>query len=185
MNFCSNCGEKVTQQIPPDDNMLRYICNSCGIIHYQNPKIVVGCIPVWEDKVLLCKRAIEPRKGLWTLPCGFMERGEIAEEGAIRETREEANADVEIINLHTIYSISHVSQVYLVFLAKLKNLDFHPGKESLETVLFEEEKIPWDKIAFSSIKFTLKNYFKNPDENQKPTFVGSFSKLRGRLKDPK
>jgi ADP-ribose pyrophosphatase YjhB (NUDIX family) len=115
--------------IPPDDNRERYICDACGSIHYQNPNIIAGCLPRWENKILLCKRAIAPQKGYWTVPAGFLENEETVEEGALRETREEANADVEIVRLLTVSSIPHINQVYMFFLANLKNLDFYPGPE--------------------------------------------------------
>jgi ADP-ribose pyrophosphatase YjhB (NUDIX family) len=125
MKFCSNCGAAVTRKIPPGDSLPRDVCDACGTIHYTNPRMIVGCVPVWEDKVLLCKRAIEPRRGLWTVPAGFMENGETLDKGAARETLEEANARVEIGALYAVYNIPHVNQVYLLFLAKLLDLDFH------------------------------------------------------------
>lgn len=137
--------------------------------------MVVGCLPRWEDKVLLCKRAIEPRYGLWTLPAGFLEFGEKVEDGAIRETKEEANADVRIIRLFSAYSLPKVGQVYLMFLADLVNLDFHAGKESLEVTLFKEEQIPWDEIAFSAVKFTLEKYFENRTNSHNDVFLGSIT----------
>lgn len=155
--------------------MPRYICQDCNTIHYSNPKVVVGTIPIREGKILMCKRAIEPRKGFWTLPCGFMENGETVEEGAWRETHEEARADVEIIRLHTVYSIPHIGQVYLMFLAQLNDSEFSPGPESLETELMVPEKIPWDQIAFPSIRFTLQNYLHTPRPNG-PVIIGSYDR---------
>ena len=159
MNFCSHCGTQVRIEVPPGDNRLRHICPACGAIHYHNPKMVVGCIPVWGDKILLCKRAIEPRYGLWTLPGGFMENGETVVEGAMRETLEEAGARVEVQDLHTMISLPDISQVYLMFRARLLDLDFHPGEESLEVALMSEAEIPWGQIAFRTIHNTLENYF--------------------------
>lgn len=159
MKFCSNCGAKVAHKVPPGDSLPRYVCDACNTIHYQNPRMIVGCVPYWEDKVLLCKRAIEPRHGLWTVPAGFMENGETMEAGAIRETLEEANARVELDPLFAIYNIPHVNQVYILFRARLTDLDFHPGVESLETRLYAEADIPWDQIAFATVRNTLNHYF--------------------------
>jgi ADP-ribose pyrophosphatase YjhB (NUDIX family) len=161
MNYCSHCGAPVELKIPPGDNLPRYVCNRCGQIHYQNPKIVTGCIPEWGDKILLCKRAIEPRKGLWTLPAGFMENKETSSEAAVRETWEEANAKVETVGLYALFNIPHISQVYLIFRAKMLDTHFGPGEESLEVELFEENQIPWDEIAFPVIQETLVRYFKD------------------------
>ena len=159
MKFCSNCGATVSHKIPAGDALPRYVCDACNTIHYQNPRMIVGCVPVWEDKVLLCKRAIEPRRGLWTVPAGFMENGETLDKGAARETLEEANARVEIGVLYAVFNIPHVNQVYLLFLAKLLDLDFHAGEESLETRLFREDEIPWDQLAFATVRNTLTHYF--------------------------
>ncbi len=165
MNFCSRCGNPVEERVPPDDNRPRFVCLSCGTIHYINPKIVVCCIPFHEDRVLLCRRAIEPRRGLWTVPGGFMENGERIEEGALRETREEANARAEILYLQTVYSIPDINQVHMIFVARLLDLDFAPGSESLETRLFSKEEIPWNELAFLSAHFALSHYFESPRES--------------------
>jgi len=161
MNFCSNCGHKVIFGPVPDDELPRHHCENCGAIHYCNPRIIVGSIPCKDDKVLLCKRAIKPRYGFWTLPGGFMEMGEKVEEGAARETLEEANTNVEIVRLFSVYSLPHIGQVYMMYLADLVDNDFGPSKESMEVKLFSEKDIPWDDIAFSAVKFTLKKYFEN------------------------
>ena len=145
--------------MPPGDNLPRWVCDQCGEIHYQNPKLVVGSIPEYEDKVLLCRRAIEPRYGYWTLPAGFMENGETTAEAAARETLEEANAQVTIGELYTLYSVPHINQVHLMFRATLQNMDFSPGAESLEVRLFDEQDIPWDTLAFRAVRFTLQHYF--------------------------
>ena len=159
MNFCSNCGARVVFRIPDGDTLPRYVCDACGTIHYQNPKMVVGCIPEWDGRILLCKRGIEPRYGLWTLPAGFLENGETAPEGALRETLEEANARVELGPLYTFISLPHISQVYVMFRARLLDLDFGAGTESLEVRLFGEEQIPWDHLAFRTMSLTLEHYF--------------------------
>ena len=161
MNFCSTCAAPVVQRIPPDDDRLRFVCDACGSIFYQNPKIIAGCVPIWEDRVLLCKRAIEPRLGLWTVPAGFMENGETTAEGAARETREEANAVVEIDRLHCYLDIPRINQVYVIFLGHLVAPEFSPGAESLETELCAEEDIPWDDLAFPSIVIALDKYFED------------------------
>ncbi len=161
MNFCSACGAQVAQKIPPGDNRLRYVCDACHVIHYQNPKIVAGCIPAWEDKVLLCKRAIEPRYGYWTLPAGFMELDETSHAAAVRETLEEANAKVEILNLFAIFNLPEVSQVYMIFNSNLLDLNFSAGAESQEVSLFSEDEIPWDELAFLTIRYSLKFFFED------------------------
>ncbi len=146
--------------MPPDDHRERHICTVCGGIHYYNPKLIVGAIPEWEDgRILLCLRAIEPRYGLWTLPAGFMENDETSMEGAARETLEEANARVEIGELYALYNLPYISQVQLLFRARLLDLDFSPGIESLEVKLFKEGEIPWDELAFRPVRYTLEHYF--------------------------
>lgn len=165
MNYCSSCGARVALKIPPDDNRLRHVCVACDMVHYQNPKIVAGCIPVWEDKVLLCKRAIEPRYGYWTLPAGFMELGETSQDAALRETLEEANARVEIINLFALFSLPHVNQVYIMFHAGLVDLGFSAGDESLEVALFTQDEIPWEQLAFTTIRYSLKFFFEDRTNN--------------------
>ena len=160
MKFCSRCGASPLQfRVPEGDTLPRYVCAACGEIHYQNPKIVVGCLPEWEGRVLMCKRAIEPRLGLWTLPAGFLENGETVTAGAQRETLEEADARVDIGPLYTMISLPQLAQVYIVFRARLLDLDFGPGPESLEVQLFDEADIPWDRIAFRTIGRTLRNWF--------------------------
>ncbi len=159
MKFCSLCGAPVEFRIPADDNRERHVCTSCGEVHYQNPKMIVGAIPEWQGNILLCRRAIEPRQGLWTLPAGFMENGETTAEAAARETLEEANAQVAIGDLYTLYNVPHINQVHLLFRATLLNPDFSPGAESLEVRLFTEQDIPWDMLAFRPVRFTLQHYF--------------------------
>ncbi|ARU30664.1 NUDIX hydrolase [Sulfuriferula sp. AH1] len=161
MKFCCECGSPVNESVPAGDNRLRFVCSDCNTIHYQNPKMVVGCLPEWGNKILLCKRAIEPQYGKWTLPAGFMENGETTLQGAMRETLEEAGARVEISHLFTLYNLPYISQVYLMFRARLLDLDFAAGEESLEVALFSEEEIPWDEIAFLTIEKTLRQYFED------------------------
>lgn len=159
MKYCSTCGQAVSLRVPPGDNRERYVCAHCGAIHYQNPRNVVGTIPVWEDKVLLCRRAIEPRYGFWTLPAGFMEMGETTAEAAVRETLEEAGARVEIQNLFSLLNVPRVDQVHLFYLARLLDTDILAGDESLEVRLFDERDIPWNDIAFPTVGQTLRFFF--------------------------
>ena len=174
MNFCSNCGKPVRRAIPAGDHKPRFICDSCNTIHYENPRIIVGCLPRWKDKVLLCKRAIDPGRGLWTLPAGFLENDETVEAGALRETLEEANADVRIIRLFSLFSVPIVGQVHLFFLASLNNLDFSPGKETTSLALFHKDEIPWNEIAFSSVRFTLDKYFLQAGGDGDRVYTGAF-----------
>ena len=159
MKFCSNCGAPVTFKIPPGDSLRRYVCDACNTIHYQNPRIIVGCIPEWDDRILLCRRAIEPRYGLWTVPAGFMENGETTAQGAAREALEEANARVDVGALYAIYNIPHINQVYMLFRGRLLDEDFSAGAETLEARLFVEAEIPWEDIAFASVRNTLTHYY--------------------------
>lgn len=159
MKFCSDCGAAVSLKIPAGDSLPRYVCDACATIHYQNPKMIVGCIAEWENRILLCRRAIEPRMGLWTVPAGFMENGETTAQGASRETLEEANARVEVGPLYAMYNIPHINQVYILFRARLLDLDFGAGEESLEVKLFSETDIPWQEIAFATVRNTLSHYF--------------------------
>jgi ADP-ribose pyrophosphatase YjhB (NUDIX family) len=159
MNYCSQCGARVTLRIPEGDSLPRHVCDACGAIHYQNPRMIVGCIPEWEDRILLCRRAIEPRHGLWTVPAGFMENGETMADGAAREALEEAVARVEIGPLYAMYNIPHINQVYVLFRARLLNGDFRAGAETLEARLFAEADIPWNEIAFATVRNTLTHYF--------------------------
>ncbi|MDP5240281.1 NUDIX hydrolase [Uliginosibacterium sp. 31-16] len=161
MKYCSACGAEVSLRIPAGDQRPRHVCIACGSIHYLNPKLVVGALPVWEDKILLCRRAIEPRMGFWTLPAGFMEIGESTGEAAVRETREEACARIELNEMYTLINIPQISQVHILYRARLLDLDFAPGEESLETRLFAEHEIPWDELSFRSISLSLRHYFKD------------------------
>ena len=166
MKFCPECGAPVEFRLPPDDNRPRHICTLCTTIHYLNPKLVIGSIPEWEDgRILLCRRAIEPRLGLWTLPAGFMENGETTTEAAIRETLEEANARVELGDLYSLVNLPYINQVHLLFRARLLDLNFSPGAESLDVELFEEQDIPWDQIAFRPVSMTLRHYFSDRISN--------------------
>ena len=159
MNYCSNCGSKIVLRVPPGDTLPRHLCESCGTIHYKNPLMVIGAIPEWQDRILLCRRAIEPRLDKWTLPAGFMELGETVGQAALRETLEEANARIELTEMYAMMSVPQVNQVHLFYRARLLDLDFSPGTESLEVQLFSENEIPWKEIAFRTISTTLKYYY--------------------------
>ncbi|NNE36998.1 MAG: NUDIX hydrolase [Gammaproteobacteria bacterium] len=159
MNYCSNCGSEVELKIPDDDNRHRHVCLNCKTIHYHNPKIVTGCIPEQDGKILLCKRAIEPQYGKWTLPAGFMENDESTTQAALRETLEEANAQVVIHDLYTVINLPHVNQVYLLYRAALTDEGYSSGAESLEVDLYDEADIPWDELAFPVMRETLRLYF--------------------------
>lgn len=159
MKFCSYCAAPVGRRVPPGDTQLRYVCDQCGVVHYQNPLLVVGTIPEHEGRILLCRRAIEPRYGYWTLPAGFMENDETAGGGAQRETREEAGARIELLEPFSMVSVPRVNQVHLFFRARLLDLDFQPGEETLEVALCDEASIPWKDIAFRTVAITLKHWF--------------------------
>jgi ADP-ribose pyrophosphatase YjhB (NUDIX family) len=172
VKFCSSCGQPVALRVPPGDDRERFVCDACGTIHYQNPKIVTGCLPIYEGRVLLCKRAIHPRSGLWTLPAGFLENGETTVEGAIRETREEACAEVSVHGLYTVFNLPHISQIYMFFRADLTNPNFSAGPESTDVQLFEESQIPWEELAFPVIRDTLRHYFSDRSAGDFPVRVG-------------
>jgi ADP-ribose pyrophosphatase YjhB (NUDIX family) len=176
MKYCSQCGAALSLIIPAGDDRQRHVCEVCDTIHYQNPKIVAGCIPVWENKVLLCKRAIEPRHGYWTLPAGFMELGETTSEAALRETLEEANARVELLGLYALMNLPHVNQVYMMFRSKLLDLDFSPGTESSEVQLYKEEDIPWAELAFTTIRYSLRFFFEDQQRNDYSLRIGDIVK---------
>lgn len=159
MKYCSSCGSGISQRIPEGDDRHRHVCNNCETVHYQNPCIIAGCIPVYQEQVLLCRRAIEPAYGYWTLPAGFMENGETMMEGARRECVEEANAHLHSLELYNMIDIPHINQVYVFFRGQLAQPEFSPGVESLEVALFDEDGIPWDEIAFPSVRKALKDFF--------------------------
>lgn len=159
IRYCSACGSPVTRRVPEGDTHPRHVCEACGTIHYQNPKVVTGCIPEHEGRVLLCRRAIEPRYGLWTLPAGFMENGETVAEAAARETLEEARARVRDLELYAVFSLPHIDQVYVMYRGRLDPPEFAPGAESLEVRLMDETEIPWEALAFPVIAETLRRYF--------------------------
>lgn len=177
MNFCSHCGSaNLVFEVPKGDNRPRFICENCETIHYSNPKIVSGCLPVWNDMVLLCKRSIKPRFGYWNIPSGYLENGESVEEGAVREVLEEAMAEVTDLEIKSIYSLPHINQVYIHFIGHLKNGEYGIGEESSEVRLFREEEIPWENMAFTSSVFTLKKYFYDRKRNVRQVHIGKYEK---------
>jgi ADP-ribose pyrophosphatase YjhB (NUDIX family) len=163
VHFCRACGTAVKHRVPDDgDTKERAVCPQCDTVHYINPLLVVGTLPVYHDgRVLLCKRAIEPRKGFWTLPAGFMEMDETTAEGAARETHEEAGADISLGALFSLINVARVGQVHLFYLADLQSDCFAPGPESWEVALFKQDAIPWDDIAFPTVRMTLERYFED------------------------
>ena len=166
IHYCRVCGTSVNHCIPADDNRTRAVCPSCGEIHYENPVNVVGTLPIWQDRVLLCLRNIEPRKGYWTLPAGFMELGESPAQGAQRETDEEAGAIVTIEGLFSLVNVERAGQVHFFYLAQLLSDQFHPGPETVEAKLFTEDQIPWDQLAFKTVETTLRRYFSDRQQGR-------------------
>ena len=162
---CPSCGQAVEYRVPADDNRERATCTACATVHYENPINVVGTLPVWGEgpnaQVLLCKRAIEPRYGLWTLPAGFLELGETAAEGALRETDEEAGAQIELQPLYSLMNVVSVGQIHLYYRARLLSPEFNPGPETLEARLFHEHEVPWDALAFRTVRETLRRFFED------------------------
>lgn len=159
MKFCSECGHPVELRIPDNDHLPRHVCGHCETIHYRNPKVIAGCVPVWEDRILMCRRSIEPRLGKWTFPAGFLEMGETGGEGARRETMEESGAEVEVEDLFVVINVPYVSQIYLTYRGRMLNPNHHATFESSETILMREDEIPWDEIAFPTIWHSLKFFF--------------------------
>jgi ADP-ribose pyrophosphatase YjhB (NUDIX family) len=159
IQHCRACGGPVLYRVPTDDNRERAVCTACSEIHYENPNNVVGTVPVWGEQVLLCRRNIEPRYGLWTLPAGFLELGETTEAGALRETDEEAGARIELQGLFTLLNVVRVGQVHFFYRARLHDTDFAPGPETIEARLFHEHEVPWNQIAFRTVRETLERYF--------------------------
>ena len=177
MKFCSNCGHQVELKIPNGDNRERHICLQCDTIHYQNPRIIAGVIPVYGEQILLCKRAIEPRSGLWTLPAGFLENGETTAQGAVRECFEESLAEASNAQLYAIYDIPQINQVYIFYRAELTRPRFAPTAESTEVALFHEQDIPWQSLAFPVIELALHHYLED-------RLRGSFSIREGEIRRP-
>jgi|TARA_X000000368_G_scaffold300769_1_gene239635 ADP-ribose pyrophosphatase YjhB (NUDIX family) len=159
LNYCPNCSAKVSLKIPEGDNRERYVCDSCNTIHYSNPNVVVGTLPAFEDKILLCKRAIEPRVGLWTVPAGFLENGESLLQGAWRETKEETQAEVDMKEILTIFNIPQINQIYVIYRADIEDNSFGPTSESLDVQLFSYDEVPWEELAFPFVPKTINHYY--------------------------
>jgi len=168
IKFCTACGSPTELKTPKNDDIPRSVCTNCGQIHYTNPKMVVGCIPELNHKILMCKRNIEPQKGLWTLPAGYLENNESVQDGAARETLEETRAKVSIIAPYRLFNLAFVNQMYFMFRAALVSDHFGPTSESTEVCLMDEKDIPWDEIAFKVIFQTLKDYFKDRKQETFP-----------------
>ena len=179
MNFCTQCGAPLEFRVPPGDHLARHVCDACGTIHYQNPRLVVGCVPEYDGRILLCTRAIEPRRGYWTVPAGFMENGETLQQAAARESREEALAEVEVGSLLAIVHVLHAQQVHVFFRAKLPRPQFGAGAESLEVQLVDPDEIPWPQLAFPSTEFSLRRYLEDRAAGVEPHH---FTSLDRRLK---
>lgn len=178
MNFCSNCGKPVTIEIPAGDNRARHVCRHCGSIHYENPRVVVGCVPASRSALLLCRRAIEPRRGFWTVPAGFMELGETLAEAAIRETWEEAEARVELGPMFAVVDVVHARQVHVFFRGTLIGESFGAGEETLESRMFEPSEVPWDELAFPSVVIALRRYLEDPARGQGPVHLSTAPRFR-------
>jgi ADP-ribose pyrophosphatase YjhB (NUDIX family) len=159
MKYCSDCGQAVSIRIPAGDLLPRAVCPACGAVHYENPRVVVGCVPEWQGRILLCRRAIEPRRGFWTAPAGFLEIGESMHAAAARETAEEALAEVAVGSLLSVVNVLHAAQVHVMFRGILSSAQHGAGTESLATELFTEAQVPWEQIAFASVRFALERYF--------------------------
>ena len=178
MNYCSHCGQPVTVEVPPGDNRPRHVCRSCGQIHYENPRVVVGCVPEFEGSILLCRRAIEPRRGYWTVPAGFMELGETLGEAAIRETWEEAQARVELGPLFAVVDVVHARQVHAFFRGTLSERAFGAGEETLEARLVLPRDVPWEDIAFASVTIALKQYIADHAAGSGPVHLATAPRMR-------
>ena len=168
MNFCSNCAARVALRIPDGDNLPRFVCEACGTIHYQNPKLVVGCVPEYDGRIVICRRAIEPRRGYWTVPAGFMENGETLQQAAARESREEALIDVEIGSLLAVVHVLYAQQVHVFFRGRMRSASYGAGVESLEVELVRAEDIPWPDIAFPSTEYSLRRYLEDRAAGREP-----------------
>lgn len=179
MNYCSHCGQPVTSRVPEGDNRHRFVCDHCDRIHYQNPRIIAGTIPVWDGRILMCRRAIQPRYGYWTLPAGFMENGETTVEAARRETLEEAMAGVLIEGLYTIMHVTHIDQVHMFFRATLLDGHFGAGEESLEARLFSPGELPWDEMAFPTVQESLEHFITDSKNQTFPVRVTDIQRRLG------
>jgi ADP-ribose pyrophosphatase YjhB (NUDIX family) len=175
IRHCRACGAPTEYRTPADDNRERAVCTACETIHYENPLNVVGTVPEWDGRVLLCLRNIEPRRGFWTLPAGFMELGETSSEGALRETLEESGAEIALGPLFTVLDVPHVGQLHLYYRARMLSDRLDPGPETIEARLFEESEIPWDSLAFRTVRFTLERWFADRRRGQFETHTADIA----------
>ncbi len=176
MKYCSRCGAKLTRKVPVGDDRPRFACDACGTVHYENPKMVVGCIAEWDDSVFMCRRAIHPRRGRWTLPAGYLENGETVLEAAKREAFEEGRVRLENLTPYALFNLTFVKEVYFIFRANLADTNFEPGEESLEVKLIAEHEIPWESIAFSVVREALERYFHDRAKGQFLFHMGDISR---------
>jgi len=179
MKFCTSCGNPVSLRVPEGDDRERFVCTDCDLVHYSNPRVIVGCLPVYQGRILMCKRAIEPRKNYWTLPAGFMENGETTQQGAARETWEEARARVSDLDLYRVFDVPYISQVYMFYRCQLDDGAYGVGPESLESGLYSSDDMPWDEIAFPVVHETLQEYFSDVEQGHFPVRVSAIER-RGR-----
>ena len=175
MKFCPSCAAPVAVRIPEGDHLPRAVCTGCGTIHYRNPRLIAGCVPEHEGRILICRRAIEPRRGFWTIPAGFMEVGETLQQAAARECHEEALARVEVGSLCAVVHVLHAEQVHVMFRAALIGNAYGVGAESLETVLCDAGDLPWPEIAFPSVEFTLRRYLEDRAADREGLHYRSFA----------
>jgi ADP-ribose pyrophosphatase YjhB (NUDIX family) len=180
MKYCGHCGNSVSLRVPEGDHLPRHICGQCGSIHYENPKIIVGCVPEHDGRILLCRRAIEPRHGFWTIPAGFMENGETLAAGAARECWEEAGAVVDVGSLLAVVNVVHAHQVHVMFRAQMPTPLYAAGAESLEVSLVSPEDIPWQDIAFPSVEFALRRYLEDRAQSRESHHFADFDRSHWR-----
>jgi ADP-ribose/FAD diphosphatase len=173
VKFCSQCGAPIVRRVPPGDDRERAVCTVCAMVHFENPKVVAGCLVEHEGGLLLCRRAIEPQEGLWTVPAGFLELSESVVEGARRETREEALADVEVLAPHAYLDLPHIGQSYALFRARLRTPEFGPGVESLDVEVFEADALPWDELAFPVVHYALELWLADRAAGRRHVHLGS------------
>lgn len=176
MKYCSNCASEVTFRAIEGDHLPRFVCDNCGEIHYQNPRVIVGCLPVWKGEIMLCRRGIQPQYGFWNIPGGFMENNETVEEGALREAKEEAGISANIKSLLSVFTVPYINQVHIHFLVELTEPTWHLTTETTEIQFFNEANFPWAEIAFPSNIFTLKTFFANQKSGDWNVKIGSFTK---------
>jgi len=175
MKYCSNCGMRVVRRVPYGDHVPRYVCDHCQTVHYDNPRVIVGCIAEWNGRILLCRRSIEPRRGYWTVPAGFMENGESSVEGALRETWEESGTRIELEGLYSVFDIPEIHQVYLIYRGHLLSPKYNPGSESMDVRLMKPMEIPWDQLTYPAVGSILERYIRERGDGGFGIYVGSLA----------